>query len=234
MSDEAIDESMEQGAPLDGSCLDISLPEEAYTHDEGFCCGTCQKVFRRKHHLVRHLKTHDPKAKETHCSDCNIYFKDVEALDNHKRNKHNMVCDVCGTLFKRRRDLERHRNELHAEQASGTSTAFVCPLDGCGKVFYREAKYQGHINVHAHLKPYECGTCHKTFSSKYSRNDHQKLCNSSKRIECAICGKVFQHIASLHNHRLAAHSEHTFACVCGAAFRYRAGLLKHKKSKNHQ
>jgi hypothetical protein len=55
MSEEPRDDiEMEEAEPVDGSFLDVSLVEEVNSNSqENYCCGVCNKVFRRKAHLVR-------------------------------------------------------------------------------------------------------------------------------------------------------------------------------------
>jgi hypothetical protein len=49
------DIEMEEAEPVDRFFLDVSLVEEVNSNSqENYCCGVCNKVFRRKAHLVRH------------------------------------------------------------------------------------------------------------------------------------------------------------------------------------
>ena len=56
MSEEPIDDiELEEAEPVDGPFLDVSLVEEVNSNSqENYCCGVCNKVFRRKAHLVRY------------------------------------------------------------------------------------------------------------------------------------------------------------------------------------
>jgi hypothetical protein len=56
MSEEPIDDiELEEVEPVDGFFLDVSLVEEVSSNSqENYCCGVCNKVSRRKAHLVRH------------------------------------------------------------------------------------------------------------------------------------------------------------------------------------
>lgn len=224
---------LEEVNPVDGSFLDVSVVEEVETTTNEFQCDTCQKVFKRKQHLARHLKSHDPNC-NIRCSDCNVYFKSQESLEEHNSKKHsNMVCDTCGVVFKRRRDMIKHQQIHGGGGPQADESVKRCPYKDCNKVFNRLFKYQYHINKHTKSKPYECNTCKKVFCSKYVRNDHQKVCSQSRKITCNICNKEFQHRASLRNHKVAEHTMNWFKCECGASYKYKAGLSKHKKSKKH-
>ena len=56
MSEEPFDDiEIGEAEPVDGSLLDVSLVEEVNSNSqENYCYGVCNKVFRRKAHLVRH------------------------------------------------------------------------------------------------------------------------------------------------------------------------------------
>ena len=55
MSEEPIDDiELEEAEPVE-SFFDISLVEEVNSNSqENYCYGVCNKIFRRKAHLVRH------------------------------------------------------------------------------------------------------------------------------------------------------------------------------------
>jgi hypothetical protein len=55
MSEEPIDDiELEEAEPVE-SFFDVSLVEEVNSNSqENYCCGVCNKIFRRKAHLVRH------------------------------------------------------------------------------------------------------------------------------------------------------------------------------------
>ena len=55
MSEEPIDDiELEEAEPVE-SFFDVSLVEEVNSNSqENYCCGVCNKNFRRKAHLVQH------------------------------------------------------------------------------------------------------------------------------------------------------------------------------------
>jgi uncharacterized Zn-finger protein len=123
---------------VDGSFLEVSLVQDVKSQD--FSCDLCGKKVTTKSHLIRHMKTHDETAKATRCSDCNVFFKNEEAMQDHTATKHDSnICEVCGKLFKRKRDLEVH-SKLHAvNEANHVDESLpICPFEGCRKVFSRK------------------------------------------------------------------------------------------------
>jgi hypothetical protein len=43
---------------------------------------------------------------------------------------------------------------------------------------------QDHLNTHTRIEPYECQHCHKKFTGRYRRNEHEKVCNGSVKLIC--------------------------------------------------
>ena len=65
--------------PLDGSFLDVSfetVPSAIQT------CQVCNKVFKSKNNLRRHIKTHVNDA--LFCTLCSRFFKSEDQLKKHK------------------------------------------------------------------------------------------------------------------------------------------------------
>jgi uncharacterized Zn-finger protein len=143
----------------------------------------------------------------------------------------NNICKICGKTFKRLRSLRLHLR-VHNPEMPGESS-FICPFEQCRKVFYRKTKYQDHLNIHTKSKPYKCKECERKFSSRYSLKDHEKVCSKQVTIQCDVCRKVFEHRSSVYNHKIADHSIKKYICGCGASYKYKSGLARHKQKKGH-
>lgn len=63
--------------------------------ERNFVCSMCNKTFKRKYHLRRHMS-------ETHQDTRRDYLKE-----------HNFVCPICHKTFKRKYHLRRHMNKTH-------------------------------------------------------------------------------------------------------------------------
>ena len=143
------DSYIEEGEiePVDGSLLDVSGVEEVASAQvqrkwplrqiKQSLPAIFVKKYTHKRYLTRHLKSHDANAKDVRCSDCHMYFKDRQSLLQHNLKKHQpIICDVCGNLFKRRRDLETHLRKYHCEDLDKADD-LICPFEGCRKAFQR-------------------------------------------------------------------------------------------------
>lgn len=178
--------------PLDGSFVEVATTP-------AFECGICERTFAKKKTLKRHMNVHD--GSKVQCGKCTLFFDSVGALEAHKKIKHQKkcLCTSCGMRFERKVDLSRHAKEKHEERP------LKCPFNDCPKAFVARELYQDHLNKHSGSKPHSCAGCVRTFSDRYKRNVHQKVCLGEKEFKCETCGATFQEDDALKNHKNAQH-----------------------------
>ena len=78
-------------------------------------CESCEKVFKREEHLLRHVKAvHGPNKVKFSCPDCGKEFSREDALVRHKKDGSGRIsCDSCNETFCTGKLLKEHYNELH-------------------------------------------------------------------------------------------------------------------------
>ena len=78
-------------------------------------------------------------------------------------------CPDCDKLFHNNNYLQRHRNSVHKLESS---KKYFC--DKCQKGFALKTSYDGHLNMHAGLKPYKCNYCHMCYQNKPNMHAHER------------------------------------------------------------
>ncbi|XP_038117903.1 transcription factor Sp4 [Culex quinquefasciatus] len=110
-------------------------------------CDVCSKTFKRKEHLMQHLKSHVGlrpfKCEEPGCSKS---FSRKEHLMRHivsHTGKKLFSCPVCRKYFSRKDNLNKHK-KTHTENSS--SAPFHCSI--CSKGFYMKSQFLKHKQMH--------------------------------------------------------------------------------------
>lgn len=110
-------------------------------------CDVCSKTFKRKEHLMQHLKSHVGlrpfKCEEPGCSKS---FSRKEHLMRHivsHTGKKLFSCPVCRKYFSRKDNLNKHK-KTHTENIS--SAPFHCSI--CSKGFYMKSQFLKHKQMH--------------------------------------------------------------------------------------
>ncbi|XP_014790730.1 zinc finger protein ZFP2 [Octopus bimaculoides] len=135
------------------------------------------------------------------------------------------TCDLCGKMFSRRDNMERHRiRHLRRE-------VFKC--ETCGRDFSQKSYLKLHRRLHTGEKPFGCNLCGRAFS----RNDHLVIHirghQGIKMFNCQICHKAFARRSYLTVHQRIHTNTRPYKChVCGCAF-YRGDHLVRHQTKQH-
>ena len=146
-----------------------------------FKCPTCDKRFKTKPHLKRHIDSIHLKLKPHKCDLCNESFSEKENLQRHADGVHLKLkphkCPECEQSFSLKRTLQRHINATHLKLKP-----YKCPE--CEQSFSQKENLQIHINsIHLKLKPYKCPECPYRCSQKGSLKKHIKVCTGE--INCS-------------------------------------------------
>lgn len=87
----------------------------------GYKCIFCNKIYSRKYGLRIHIRTHTG-YKPLKCDFCHHKFGDPSNLNKHVRlhatGESRYKCNMCDKVLVRRRDLERHINSWHSQNAN--------------------------------------------------------------------------------------------------------------------
>jgi len=154
----AVSSETNQAAPND---LEENYDDMFQVVNEGskrkFICKVddCQKIFRYKSEIQRHIAAHS-----TH-------------------RPHTCTFDGCDKSFKRADALENHIRSQHTGEAP-----LACPYKDCGQHFTTDAKLRYHIALHTGEKPYKCSIpdCKRSFLTLSQLKQHEKSISVHKNI----------------------------------------------------
>ncbi|XP_074650698.1 transcription factor IIIA-like [Tubulanus polymorphus] len=132
----------------------------------------CEKSFVMPSKLKLHMRIHEGyKCTHHHCSEV---FEKWSVLRKHLATKHKqgLTCDTCSQVFPNKQKLRRHL-QCHSDARQ----VFICPRDGCPRVYLDKR------NLVAHIKSYHDGQrfpclhkgCGHTFVTKQKLELHMKL-----------------------------------------------------------
>ena len=213
-------------------------------------CEECGKEFQFQKYLKRHMLKHGEK--NFVCETCGKRFETLYILKLHQES-HSEVrpygCKICGSSYKRYRNLLSHRQEVHGIYAVGPrkpkdpfrshdrskkGLLERFPCDVCDKAFSTRGKVAVHMRTHTGERPFRCDVCGNTYPYSSSLYVHRKVVHEGRqRIEkgcflCVICNKAFSTRNYLDVHHRTHTGEKPFICtICNRAFSQRTSLINH-------
>ncbi|XP_049421610.1 histone-lysine N-methyltransferase PRDM9-like [Epinephelus fuscoguttatus] len=170
----------------DDELRDRITPQQAgETADRPYTCSICNKNFRIKSILTRHMKTHTGE-KPYSCSVCGKSFIQRSYLQTHM-NSHSgqkpHTCSFCGRGFTQVGNMNAHIR-IHTGEKPHSCT-------DCGKSFREKADLVKHTIIHTGEKPYICTVCNMKFSAQSNLTRHMKTHSGERPYSCTACGKRF-------------------------------------------
>ena len=160
-------------------------------------CQYCPRQFVSKSRYNIHLNHH-----ESHrlfkCKECPRGFASEKALENHQQ-EHNglkpIKCGTCDRGFSSKHRLQMHEKRMH------TTVERNHPCKHCQKRFPSQWELAMHEKRHLGHRPFECPTCGKAFTAKYSMQLHIKAVHTKEKgLMCKICGRKFSLDGNLYEH----------------------------------
>lgn len=138
---------------------------------ESFPCDMCEKIYRSKSALKKHLHYHGEKTEM--CDTCGKKFYTKGDLWQHKKllDYNPVVCEYCGKVYKSKGALEFHKTAKHEQLKM--KKCKLCPKEFCDN-FHKSR----HEKTHSQLKSV-CDKCGNFFRNLEEhiitcRNTHRK------------------------------------------------------------
>ena len=194
--------------------LHMEPREKKKTSLQDFKCLICEKVFRTKSNIKKHILSVHEKLRNFKCHLCENAYLDSSALNFHlERHKtpeeEHIQCDICSKMINKF-NFKRHKI-IHKENPKNIrpKRVFECPR--CDKVFGEKGHLNKHISaVHDKLRKFKCHLCDSTFTDSTPLRVHLKRHKAdrvNKQFKCTFCDKSFKiddelrvHVKHIHTH----------------------------------
>jgi KRAB domain-containing zinc finger protein len=187
------------------SFADGAFEEHEKTHENSFFeCPEegCNKQFKRKSSLRKHLYFHKGKFKYS-CKDCSETFVDRVKYEIHVASKHKKIervfeCPECKKTFSSSDYLRKHQI-THKDEFK-----YACKT--CDQKFKWLTSLQSHVLIHTQNKAtLQCTECLKCFFNARTLDRHKKI-HEFVKYQCSICltisskrrDNILRHIRHLH------------------------------------
>ena len=203
--------------------------------DTKYLCEVCNKPFKRKDLLERHMKIHSAESDSFNCKICLKTFQLERNLKGHMkihddaRQRLIFECEKCAKQCFNKKSFENHLLQGHSENPAEKRSCEVCgkpvgnhyykqhlkshdnsrtkpQCDICHKKFVNFDKLQQHFTTH--LKDsckVKCEVCDKKINSR-NMKEHLKT-HDSLRYNCEQCGKDFSRKEAVNRHVLTIHDK---------------------------
>ena len=175
---------------------------------------------------------HKPRA--FRCLSCNRVFKHRFLLMRHRASCVQDAQEIDKEVLEKYMEVEEKETEEAVEATE------ECPQ--CKEKFHSRKEMKAHLRQ-VHPNAVQCSGCGGTFENFTLLKHHKKFCQSviklvlepktPRQFICQYCGRSFDSSSKLTDHIKGIHLEPSIYCSCGAAFKWRSSLNKHKEKCPH-
>ncbi|KAL1396052.1 hypothetical protein pipiens_010792 [Culex pipiens pipiens] len=238
------EESEEEEDQPDEKDLEVEQEKE-----EPQSCSMCNKTFRNKRLLQRHVLYHN--ASKTSCPICSKTFTHTSNLKRHlkthKPPPEGFTCPKCPKSFTQGSQLYDHL-KVHKGPPPEESGSYVmhcdfCPLETTSLAAFTSHMTKEHAVPKDQIHPFRCHLCPTRFVAKQGMLRHvQSVHQNQKRREandpesrkflCTQCGKRFLRKRHLDEHTNSHSGDRKYVCECGLSFSQKSGLNLHYRTKH--
>ncbi|KAJ8706854.1 hypothetical protein PYW07_012932 [Mythimna separata] len=193
------------------------------TGGASYKCEECQRCFREKNYLTRHVRNMHTGEKPYKCEECQLFFSQKGHLINHNRThtgEKPFKCEECQLCFSQKGNLRKHIRTHTGEKP------YKC--EECQLCFSQKSHLTNHIRTHTGEKPFKCEECQLCFSQKSHLTNHIRTHTGEKPFKCEECQRCFNSKSHLTNHIYTHTGEKSYKCdLCQKCFSEKSNLKKH-------
>lgn len=209
--------------------------EVSHSDRQPYRCIVCDKGFKRKNALSKHVRIFHPDGPDTVYCSCGRVYASQELMEKHKEcsGSHRLlVCPECGALYKTEASLKSHMI-LHRDiEGSGSNKSWPFTCQSCGEKFSSQASLNNHIGNFHRTSDFQCQHCDKVCKTKQLLTHHclRKHKIGNTEFSCPVCNKVFSISKDLRRHLQSHNPQGLHKCsACHAKFKTHSTLQSHMR-----
>lgn len=195
-----------------------------------FCCP--EPTYHLNKRALRKHKEESHRDTGFICEDCDEFFMEKIALDNHKRKQlcsgkeKSFVCDQCGMQLSCKVSLRLHIRRVHLKLRP-----YQCP--DCPFAATNYQSWSSHKLLHQGIRPFSCDQCTFTCVQSYQLKSHMRTHSGEKPYKCTQCNYAAAWNVQLKEHVKLHCTDSAVMCQqCGILFKNDRTLSMHVKKEH--
>ena len=164
-----------------------------------FPCFWCEKVFKRKFDLNRHLSRHTGE-RSFKCAICYQSFATGRQLKTHRDEAHTpgkeFICSVCFEGFESRIHMSSHMRAVHCMDKVDNYVCEICDI----RFDSRKGLKEHDTSIHGRDGQNKCLFCEQRFSYPSDLKRHERKHTGFRPYACNICDKMYPTASQLTKH----------------------------------
>ncbi|XP_069362806.1 zinc finger protein 420-like isoform X2 [Maniola hyperantus] len=210
--------------------IDVQLNNAAennsntFPEKKSFTCDICQKMFKRKSLLIKHIQAHN-KIKPYACAFCKFKTAHKGNLRYHVKihtGEKPFACEICNYRSTTNSHIVRHMQTHTGEKRYACSS--------CNYKCARNSHLVRHMRTHSKGTPYSCNLCEYECKQNSSLVKHMRTHTRGKLYSCSLCKYKCSTDTRLENHMRIHTGEKPYSCsVCKYKCSTGTGLVVHMR-----
>ncbi len=197
------------------------------TSERSLQCGHCDKTFRRRDHLNKHVLSVHTSERRFCCHICSKRYTSPGTLRQHMNSSHSqkmLSCQYCDKTFARNDHMQKHIQGVHLKERK-----YIC--QHCNKGYTSHGAMLQHIGKSHLEKNFSCQKCSRKFATNVRLQIHiQETSLEENTFVCEICTERFPTESALSEHSGKTHKIKSWQCeICNHFYKGKYILQAHLK-----